>query len=105
LNSVVAEKPAIVAELWNRGRPVSGLREVQLKKLFTFISSGRPQMAVAMGLLLQVAEAVAQVPPNGNSPRPTASAIPTLDGVGLATLAGGLAMAGAWAMARARRKK
>jgi hypothetical protein len=74
-----------------------------LKKVLTFISSGKLRLAVAMGLLLHVAEAVSQIPGNGsNSPR---NSIPTLDGMGLATLAGGLAMAGAWAMARARRKK
>ena len=97
--SVVAERPAIVLEPSNRGRPLSGLREVQLRKLFTFVSPGRLRVAVATALLLHVAEAVAAP---GNAP---SASVPALDGMGLATLAGGLAMAGAWAMARARRKK
>lgn len=65
-----------------------------MRKLFT-------RVTVAAALLLRVAEAFAQ--PNGSAP--TAAAVPALDGFGLATLAGGLAMAGAWAMARARRKQ
>jgi len=73
-----------------------------LRKLFTVITPGRLRVAVAMALLLHVAEAVAQ-PGNGTN-APSAS-IPTLDGLGLATLAGGLAMVGTWAMARARRKQ
>ncbi len=66
-----------------------------MRKLFT-------RVTVAAALLLRVAEAFAQ-PTNGNAP--TVAAVPALDGFGLATLAGGLAMAGAWAMARARRKQ
>jgi hypothetical protein len=58
------------------------------------------RLAVAAALLLPVAGAFAQ--PNGNAPT---VAVPALDGFGLATLAGGLAMTGAWAMARARRKR
>ena len=58
------------------------------------------RVAAAAALLLPVAEAFAQG--NGNAPT---VAVPALDGFGLATLAGGLAMTGAWAMARARRKK
>jgi len=64
-----------------------------MRKLFT-------RVAVAAGLLLSAAGAFAQ----GNGTAPTV-AVPALDGFGLATLAGGLAMAGAWAMARARRKQ
>jgi hypothetical protein len=71
-----------------------------MRKLFTVVSSGRLRVALAVALLLHVAEAFAQ--PNGNAP---SIAVPALDGFGLATLAGGLAMTGAWAMARARRKK
>ena len=37
-----------------------------------------------------------------NSPAPT---IPTLDGMGLASLAGALALAGSWAIARHRANK
>ncbi|MFI5182093.1 MAG: hypothetical protein ACHQPI_11925 [Thermoanaerobaculia bacterium] len=74
-----------------------------MRKLFTFISPGRLRVAVAMILLLQAAQAIAP-PANGNSSFAT-STVPTLDGLGLATLAGGLAMVGSWAMARARRKK
>ena len=72
-----------------------------MRKLFTFIFPGRLRVAVVMALLLHVAESVANAD-NGNA---STVAIPTLDGLGLATLAGGLAMVGAWAMARARRKK
>jgi len=72
-----------------------------LRKLFTFISHGRLRVAVALALMLLVAETVAQAS-NGNA---SFADVPTLTGVGLATLAGGLAMVGAWAMARARRKK
>lgn len=64
-----------------------------MRKLFT-------RVAVAAALLLHVAEAFAQ----GNGSAPTV-AVPALDAFGLATLAGGLAMAGAWATARARRKQ
>jgi hypothetical protein len=63
-----------------------------MRKLFT-------RVTVAAALLLHVAQAFAQ--PNGNAPT---IAVPALDGFGLASLAGGLAMAGAWAMARARKK-
>lgn len=72
-----------------------------MRKLFTFISPGRLRVAVALACLLHVAQAFAQ-PGNGNSPF---ASVPTLDGLGLATLAGGLAMVGAWGMARSRRKQ
>jgi hypothetical protein len=58
------------------------------------------RVAVAAGLLLCAAGAFAQG--NGNAPT---VAVPALGGIGLATLAGGLAMAGAWTMARTRRKQ
>lgn len=38
-------------------------------------------------------------------PAPNNNVIPTLDGVGLATLAGGLAIAGSWVAARRHRRK
>jgi len=56
------------------------------------------RLAAATVLLLGAAPLLAQ----GNAPL---NAVPALDGAGLATLAGGLAMTGAWVMARARRKK
>lgn len=73
-----------------------------MKKVLTLISPGKLRVAVATALLLHVGEGFAQPGPNGNA---FSVAVPTLDGLGLATLAGGLAMAGAWAMARARRKR
>jgi hypothetical protein len=73
-----------------------------MTKLFTVVSPVVLRVAVVAALLLPVAGAFAQ--PNGNAPSTTAP-VPALDGFGLATLAGGLAMAGAWAMARARRKQ
>jgi hypothetical protein len=93
LKGTVAERSAIAPEPSNRGRFLSGLREVHVRKLFT-------RVAVAAALLLPVAKAVAQGTGNASS-----VAVPALDGFGLATLAGGLAMAGAWAVARARRKQ
>ncbi|MGE5232882.1 MAG: IPTL-CTERM sorting domain-containing protein [Acidobacteriota bacterium] len=53
---------------------------------------------VGLGLLLGAVAAGAQV---GNAP----VLIPTLDTVGLATLAGAVAMAGAWLSSRRRSRK
>ena len=97
----MTERPAIVAKLSNRGRLFSGMREVPLKRFFTSVFPVRHRAAVPVALLLLAAEAVARA---SNGAAPT-SDIPTLGGIGLATLAGGLAMAGAWAMSRSRRKK
>ena len=60
--------------------------------------SGMLQLLVALLCLMVPAAAWA----GGNN---NAAGVPTLDGVGLASLAGGLAIAGSWLAARRRNKK
>jgi hypothetical protein len=64
------------------------------------ISRSLARKAVMFVALAGVATAVVAQP--ANSPM---SAVPTLDGLGLASLAGALAAAGAWAVARHRANK
>ncbi|MEO8503533.1 MAG: IPTL-CTERM sorting domain-containing protein [Acidobacteriota bacterium] len=60
------------------------------------------RMVLVFGVLAGLALPLTAVagPANGQSIQ-----IPTLDGVGLASLAGALAMGGAWVMARKRNRK
>lgn len=66
-------------------------------------SASMTLIAVLFALALVGAPFVASAQPPNNSNNNTT--IPTLDGFGLASLAGGLAIAGSWVAARRRRRK